>query len=277
MYIPFWTLWRQKRHFTDTPPQNVAVLFVATGRYIVFWEDFYRKCEKWFLPRHNKTYFLFTDNNDFPFKNAPNVRRVFQKKLGWPYDTLLRFRMFRQIDAELSGFDYIYFINGTMIPVSPVNEEIFPTPEQGLMVTLHPGYFGRKRRKYPYENNPASRAHIASHQGKYYFMGGFNGGRGKEFRELIAALDAATDADSQNKIIAVWHDESHLNRYMLDKHPLILPPSYGFPEGMPFNKFRLWRFKRFVKMLIKDKSKPEYGGHDWLRGVTDNTTVNNKL
>ena len=47
-----------------TQPKT-AILYIATGRYIVFWKDFHRACEKFFLPHHEKTYFVFTDNQGF--------------------------------------------------------------------------------------------------------------------------------------------------------------------------------------------------------------------
>ena len=43
-------------------PKNIAVLYIMTNRYTVFWEDFYKSAEKNFLPHHNKHYFIFTDD-----------------------------------------------------------------------------------------------------------------------------------------------------------------------------------------------------------------------
>ncbi len=40
---------------------KIGILFIATGRYICFWKDFYKACEKYLLKNHEKTYFLFTD------------------------------------------------------------------------------------------------------------------------------------------------------------------------------------------------------------------------
>lgn len=62
-----------------TNPKNVAVLYIATGKYIVFWENFYKQTEKYFLPRHKKTYFLFTDHDDL--KVPENVVKIHQDQL----------------------------------------------------------------------------------------------------------------------------------------------------------------------------------------------------
>jgi histo-blood group ABO system transferase len=58
------------------------------------------------------------------------------------------------------------------------------------------------------------------------------------------------DIDYSRNIIAVWHDESHMNRYFIDNKPtLILSPSYCYGESMniPFIK----------KLVALDKNHQE--------------------
>ena len=42
---------------------SVAILYIATGRYTVFWDYFYQSAEKYLLPVCNKHYILFTDSD----------------------------------------------------------------------------------------------------------------------------------------------------------------------------------------------------------------------
>jgi hypothetical protein len=137
-------------------------------------------------------------------------------------------------------------------------EEFLPNgkTDDGLMATLHPGYFNQPVSNFPYEQEQSSsKAYIKKGEGKHYFMGGLNGGMTRAYLELVESLKNNTQMDLNNNLVAKWHDESQLNRYMIDKNPKILSPAYGYPEGrkLPFE----------AKIIIRDKNK--YGGHSFLR------------
>ncbi len=135
---------------------DIAILYIATGRYIVFFDEFYQSMEKNFLPQHNKTYFVWTDST----RNFPdNVVKIPTENLGWPYATLYRFKLFQNEWDKLQHFDYMYYLNANISVVQPVNDEILPTQKQGIMATLHPGYYNRRGAK-PYDRNPKSLAYI---------------------------------------------------------------------------------------------------------------------
>lgn len=236
---------------------NIAILYICTGDYDVFWEKFYNSAEKNLLPGIQKNYFVFTDSK----KITPTgkVHIIYQKKLKWPYPTLLRFKMFVSISNKLQNYDFIFFMNANLEIIEKIGEEILPYKE-GLCVVLHPGYFALKElNEMPYERNPDSSAYIPFGYGKYYFMGGFNGGRSKEYLSMCEELNNNIIRDLSRGIIAVWHDESHLNHYMLNRIPKILDSRYGYPEGvaLPFSQ----------KIIIRDKNN--YGGHNKLRGIKD--------
>ena len=69
----------------------------------------------------------------------------------------------------------------------------------------------------------------------------------------------------EHGIIPIWHDESILNKYILEKDSLILECNYLYPEGADIPQF-----KKQKKIIIRDKSDPKYGGLDYLRGISDN-------
>lgn len=247
---------------TRNDKPKIAILYIATGRYIIFWDDFYKHMEQNFLPDYDKTYFVWTDTTDKAFPK--NVKRIYQKQLSWPYPTLKRFEMFMGQAAELAKYDYIYFLNANMLPKRLVGDEILPTEGQGLVVTKHPGYVNGNVEGFPYDRNPKSAAYIPYGKGKFYVMGAFNGGRSDAYLKLIRDLDVAVKKDEKNRVMAIWHDESHLNKYISDKNPLVLSPAYCYPEE---EYSHLSDIKDTYKILILNKRN--FGGHDYLRGLSD--------
>lgn len=261
--------------------KSIAILYIATGRYIVFWDAFYEAMEKYFAPKNKKHYFIFTDDKT---KNFPkNVTRIEQAHMPWPKPTLLRFEMFDRIASRLKHYDYIYFLNGNLLPQTVVTpQEIFPSKEQGLVVVAHPCYYapkGSNPNTLPYERRPSSTARIpflsqreAQNTRYWYLAGGFNGGRATDFLTMVQELKQAVETDTANNITAVWHDESHLNRYIRTyqktRQPLILSPVYLMPEeGIGTEAFaNLSDLKDKTKIIVLDKNKK--GGHAYLRGLT---------
>ena len=72
---------------------------------------------------------------------------------------------------------------------------------------------------------------------------------------MIKDIDRYIDEGFSKNIIAIWHDKSHLNKYLLGKNIKILGTEYGYPEGtgLPIKP----------KIIILEKGR--FGGHNWLR------------
>jgi len=237
---------------------KIAILYICTGKYNVFWHGFYDSAEKYLFTDHQKTYFVFTDTDSKNeiFSTCNNTIVIFQEKLGWPFDTLMRFKMFYSQSDQLADYDYIYFFNANMRLIDFVGQDLLPdNGSKDLVGVLHPGYYLDSKLFYPYDRNRNSLAYIPFHKGKYYFMGGLNGGSAKEYLEMVKILKENIDFDLKNNIIAKWHDESHLNKYFLNKKISVKGPEYGFPEGSRINVN--------PKIIILNKKK--WGGHTYLR------------
>lgn len=234
---------------------KIAILYICTGKYDIFWKDFYISSEKNFLKNCEKEYFVFTDAKDIYERNNPRIHIQYQENLEWPGNTLFRFKMFSKIIDKLNEFEYVFFLNANSLFLKEVTEEILPR-EEGLLVVSHPGFYNKSRKQFTYDTNPKSLACIKSNEGQVYVCGGFNGGKSKEYIELIKELEKNIDIDYKNNIIALWHDESHLNRYIIGKKYKLLGPEYMYPEE--------WKAPFEVKLMVRDKRK--YGGHEFLRG-----------
>ena len=240
---------------------KIGILYICTGKYAVFWKDFYESVRSMFLPETEKHYFVITDSDEI-FEQAQRdtaIHCYYQETEEWPFPTLKRFEYFLRAGEELKGMDYLMFMNGNLRVNRTVNvNEILPMGEEDLFVTLHPGFYDSKPRKFAYDHNRKSLAYIKNGRGEHYFAGGFNGGKTDSYLEMVKCLADRVNRDLDNGIIAVWHDESHLNRYMYDydtNRYKILSPAYLYPEG--------WNIPFEEVITVRDKNK--LGGHDYLR------------
>lgn len=208
---------------------SVAILYICTGKYSVLWEGFYQSFKEHFLKNSKIDYYVFTDAKLLEFENNEDVHKIYQNNLGWPGNTLRRFDIFLTIEKEISKKDFIFFVNANMRCVTDIEEKDFLPllPEEELVMVKHAGYYNQDVGKYPYEKNPESLACVPNDMAKYYVMGSLNGGKSKAYLQLIHTLSENIETDYQKGIIAVWHDESHLNHYLLGRNDVkLLPPCY---------------------------------------------------
>lgn len=231
---------------------TVAILYICTGAYSVFWADFYTSFERYFLPECQKTYFVFTDAAALAHEEQPNVRRYEQEAWPWPYSTLRRFTVFLRAQEELKNYDHVFFCNANLVCSRPVTAaEFLPRADRGETLTLvqQPGFWNKKPLFYTYDRNPRCRAYIPYNCGRDYVSGGLNGGTSAAFLALCRELERRTEADLADGIIARWHDESQLNRYAAERPGAyrLLTPAYWYPEGwdLPFEQ----------KITVRDKAK----------------------
>lgn len=241
---------------------KIAILYISLGRYDAFFKGFYKSANKNLFCGHEKHFFVFTDSVAIKTAYLSDVTIIDYKKLGWPFDTLMRFEMFASIEEKLADFDYVYFFNSNLIFLRPVKEEIFPGDAHGGLAAAI--FYIKNPDEYTYDRNPSCRAYIPYGRGKIYYQGGFNGGRTKEYLDMINTLRGWVNEDIKNRSIALWNDESYLNKYLLDKTPLVLERNYMYPQE--------WSLKDCpgeMKIMLRDKTNPFYGGVKWLRGETD--------
>ena len=231
--------------------RKIGVLYICTGKYSIFWKTFYQSCEEYFLPEYEKHYFVFTDDTSIVETDYIHVKSESAK--GFPLDSLLRFDMFLSIKNQLSMMDYIYFFNSNMRLIDEIGSEILPTSvTSGLVAVIHPGYFNQKSKYFPYERSKHSTAFIKYNPDQIYnyFMGSLNGGRTNDYLKLAQVCSDNIHRDMKNGIMAIYHDESHLNNYLQDKDVLKISPAFAFPEDslLPFDP----------KIIILNKMK--HGG-----------------
>ncbi len=138
---------------------------------------------------------------------------------AWPHVSATRYRAALNHLDQLKG-EWIFQIDADTRILNPAGEEILG---DGLTVTTHPGYPpGTPVDEHPYERRETSTAYVPLGKGRQYHPGAFVGGKRAAFLHLAHYLADAVDLDIRNGIHAVWYEESHLNRYLIDHPPAVI-------------------------------------------------------
>ena len=206
---------------------NIGVLVIATDKYSTFVPPLYASMKKYFMTKTKAevTMFVFTDKD---VQGGTNMVILPQKHAPWPSMTLKRYHIFSQNSSTLFTQDFLFYIDADSLFVDYVDDEILGD----LVATQHAGYFESERKDFTYDKNPVSTAYVSDEEGTAYYCGGFNGGKTKNFLQMAADMVTAIDINLKNDVVAEWHDESHLNRYLIDNPPTkVLHPAYCAHEG----------------------------------------------
>lgn len=214
---------------------NVAICFIGTGNYLNFLPNYYENIKKYFLPDCQKTFLVFTDGelNDLPKDIIP----YYQEHLEWPYVTLKRFEIIWKAKDIIQKNDWFVFIDADALVVDDIIEDEFFDKSKPFFGVHHPCHFLQMppHNQYPgaFETNTASVSHITEDDDlSVYYQGCLWGGRVPDVIKMIQDLDDMVNKDLENDVIALWHDESHLNKFFIDNKNNVntLGSEYAYPE-----------------------------------------------
>ena len=234
---------------------TVAVVFIGTEKYLDFLPSWYERCEENFLPGVDKKYLVFTDG-DIP--EAPDNAVIYkQEHLEWPYITLYRFKIIEKALEEISKCEWLIFLDADMAVVDKVTpEEVFS--DKSYLGVHHPCHFLKfqPHHKPPgsFETNPLSTAKVPDdYDFSVYWQGCLWGGKVPEVIDMMEELNRRITTDEENNVIAVWHDESHLNAFYAERKDDVhtLGPEFAFPEVFA----DACEFQPKIVHLAKDNSK----------------------
>ena len=211
---------------------RVGLNILAIGKYIVFLQPLLKSADDFFMTGHNVTYFVFTDDTGQASRLIKTSRRVVfisEKNQGWPNNTIAKFRCISKHREVYKNIDFIFQSDVDMLFVSEVNSEALDL----RVGTLHPWYHDMPRNTFTYDTNPLSLAYVNRSEGEYYFAGGVFCGCRDEMITMSETLEKNILRDLKElNYTALWHDESHLNRYFIDNPPTkVLSPEYCHAGG----------------------------------------------
>ncbi|XP_065421605.1 histo-blood group ABO system transferase 1-like isoform X33 [Chrysemys picta bellii] len=215
----------------------VGVATFAVKKYVRFIEGFLGSANKFFLSGHRVNFYLFTDHPE----KVPSMKLAPEKSLFIiPVQNYSRWQDISMNRMDIISnrirthwhyeVDYLYSMDIDVQMFEHIGVEIIDT----LVGTISSWQYTKPRDSNSYERRPESRAAIPSGEGDFYYAASFYGGSVSEVYKLTTACFKGVTEDRANGIEAKWHEESHLNKYLLYHKPTrLLSPEYYWDEELP--------------------------------------------
>lgn len=222
---------------------KIAFITIATNKYVSFAQNLYQSLCK-YKNNLNIEFICFTNS-----KNHEQFNTIPVTHIPFPIISLMRYHYYYSQYNLLNSYDYIFHIDCDMEIVDDLDDTFLSE----RTTVIHPSYFypNINNNSFPYDRNSNSQAYIPYNAGKSYYQNCFQGGDAKLFLEMCDILQKKIEHDLRNNYIALWHDESYMNKYMLENPPqLELSPIYAQPEGWnSFGKTKiLHKFKNNIEI-----------------------------
>ena len=235
---------------------KVAIIFIGTAKYLNFLPQFYENSERFLFTDVEKRYFVFSDGG---IDGLPdNVTLIPQENYGFPKINLLTYEIIENSWDKISECDYLLFLDADALPVTDITfDELFGNGKP-LFCVHHPCHYLKMtpHDKFPgsFDTNPKSTACVNEGESfDVYWQSCVWGGTIDACKELVSTLAENNRIDTNNGVMALWHDESQMNRYLLSNSEKVhtLHPQYAYPEV--FKNMLDWEPK--IVHLAKENSE----------------------
>lgn len=225
---------------------KLAILTIATKKYNVFIRPLIESVGRFMNTKDKKDFFVFSDDSRC-IEGLDNCKFNKINHEPWPFITLYRFRCFSKIYKELSSYDFILYMDSDLEVVQDIEIDFSKIKILGVHhpgSLLNPAFF-------PVERNKKSTAFTPKTE-KIYHQGCLWGADKNIFFDMNDELTECVNIDVKNKVMASWHDESHLNRYLVDnwKEVSTLNSGFAYPEN--------WNLPCKKMIIHKDKNYKDY-------------------
>ena len=204
--------------------KKLCITYICTGKYNLFFYDFYRTFNENFCPGHNLTFAVITDKPEI-CNNIKNVKVYdIQRHYKSKDVNFIKFRKWKDIlicEDLLLEQDYCFFINSNLTCTNKVTlDELFKGKSQ---YAVYHSLFGIQSMPM-YESlckHPKSAAFFdAQNRLKYpnymYFQAGNTGATSQQFLKMCNFIESCRQYDlfyGLDKYIP-WHDETYYNKYI---------------------------------------------------------------
>ncbi|KAL2103735.1 hypothetical protein ACEWY4_000603 [Coilia grayii] len=239
---------------------SVALTVFAVGRYLeIYLKDFLKTAERYFMVGLPVDYYVFTD---VP-RNVPEVQLAPGRTLQvvgvkrherWQDISMMRMETITEaIENVISKRnEYVFCMDVDQVFVGPFGSEALGDS----VALLHAYFYNKPVSEYTYDRNPKSVAYMED--GDYYYHAAVFGGTWQNVKNITQSCLEGIKMDKANGVEAIWHDESHLNKYFwLYKPSKVLSPEYCWATEIGFSSdihvHRLIWAEKYYKALRNQK------------------------
>ena len=224
---------------------NRSTFIIGTNGYHEFILNLLNSLDLQAIERSSHEFIVLTDSpsdvlESEVYRQLSNQIKVAKvEPYGWPEATLFRFKLMLEhwdiasnpfvgyLDADCLIRDTKRFLNGPDL-----------SDESLIYFVAHPGYFKSPLWKRlaiaspvrgVFETRKSSEAFVPFRRrfGTYVCGGHWFGGR-EPIRRMLEDLDYCVERDLQKDIVARFHDESHVNRFLQNAKVELLTPEWAY-------------------------------------------------
>ncbi|XP_029141592.1 N-acetyllactosaminide alpha-1,3-galactosyltransferase-like [Protobothrops mucrosquamatus] len=251
---------------------TVGLTVFAIGKYLdKYLKDFLISANTFFMAGHKVIFYVMVND----LSRVPKVKlgpqrilKLFHVKQHsrWQDISMMRMKTIGELIEDSARFEVDFLF---CMDVDQVFRSFYGVETLGKSVAqLHAWFYEEDRSTFTYERRPESAAHIPYEEGDYYYHGAVFGGTPLEVLNLTRQCYQGILQDKERGVEAIWHDESHLNKYfLLHKPTKLLSPEYcwDYKIGCPFyiqNVKLSWLPKEYEEeedRLFASNSTPSLG------------------
>jgi hypothetical protein len=239
---------------------GLCIISIATNGYLKYWKELVYSAEKNLgFKKYNLQFFLLTDDSEeaITFASKFNnfefcIERI--ESYVWPDATLLRYKLIAErlprihkpnllyLDADMRICDD-FIQKFSMMDLKQMNFVSHPGFYRDASLIGRVKYYGNIRNILTdsrllfkvggigtWETRTSSAAFVPRRKRKKYACGGIWFGDKKNFSKFIHWARGSVNNDLQKGIVAIWHDESHLNKFVSENNLELRSPVLCFDQ-----------------------------------------------
>jgi hypothetical protein len=245
---------------------SLGIVSVATNIYLEYWKIQAESVDRNVPNDLRVTIHIFTDQPEEASGFGRTLKNLTVKAhripaYRWPEATLYRYRIFNQ-HRDLLSEDVLMYLDADMLVHESLQSSYFlNSANEGASLVRHPGYYRPKGLELlslylrkpdllvsdassrlrlgglgAWETNPASAAFVERRRRRTYYCGGTWWASRKVFGSLVHELDLRVTRDEAQGVMAVWHDESHINWWGANHSHETKSPAFCYSTGYPWLK-----------------------------------------